>query len=117
MTKEATILSNFSHHALIEKFLRDIVKQRLTIDDYESGVLTFQLLDNHYEPDLKRLEHALELGESNCQSFEMIFDVARLPQLKEIADARILDFLLKCEQLSFWKTKVSDIFNIYTRKG
>lgn len=101
VTQEATIMSNLSLYPLIEKFLGGIVKQRLGIEGYESGVLTAQLLDEHYKSDMQRLEQALTLGESNCESFKRIFQIGKLPQNQEITDARILDMLAEVRAFEF----------------
>lgn len=101
MTQEATIIANLSRYPLIEKFLGDIVRQRLGIEGYENGILTAQLLDEHYKSDMQRLEQALTVGGSNCKSFEWIFHIGKLPQNQEIADARILDMLAEVRAFEF----------------
>ena len=101
MIQEATIISNLSRYPLIEKFLGDIVRQRLGIEGYENGILTAQLLDEHYKSDMQRLEQALTVGGANCKSFERIFHIGKLAQNQEIADARILDMLAEVRAFEF----------------
>jgi hypothetical protein len=117
MTLKERVMNNLSEYAYTKKYLGNIIEQRLTIEDCEHGMLTAQLLDEHYKSDLQRLEDALKLGESNCESFKRIFHIGKLPQAQDIADARILDMLAEVRTIEFLRANNFTHINYLLQKG
>jgi hypothetical protein len=116
-TLKERVINNLSEYDYIKKYLGNIIEQRLAIEDYEHGMLTAQLLDEHYKSDLQRLQDALKLGESNCGSFKRIFHIGKLPQAQDITDARILDMLAEVRTIEFLATNNFENINYLLQKG
>lgn len=81
-------------YPFIRKYLGRVIKLRLKLADPEHGVVGSLVDDDQRSrEDLKRLEYALQLGESHCQNFKQIFQRRGLSQDQERADGIILDML------------------------
>ncbi len=119
MKEDAEIIkSSLDKYPLIKKYFGKIIEQRLAINDYEYGMLTAQLLDEHSKLDLERLEDALELGEKNqCTNFEAIFHERALPEDKSI-DGEIINLLAEVRAFEFlhWQG-FRDIAKIKRKQG
>lgn len=120
-----SILNNY--YPNVRVFLGDIIGQRLTIQDYEDGVLTSNLLNDvrkladekldelgnydidvdekSLDIDLYRLDQALCHGEDSsekeyCRGFNHIFSDIYLKQCKD-ADDKILELLAEVKACEF----------------
>jgi len=94
MTLKDKIMQYLSEYDSIEKYLGNIVRQRLEIEGYTRGMLTASLLDGESsKSDLKRLEGALQLGKVLCADFQSIFQERKLPNKDIAIDVEIINIL------------------------
>lgn len=118
--KEAEIIkSNLANYPLIEKFLGNIIEQRLAVECYEYGMLTAQLLDGEpSKPDLDRLEQVLKLGEeANCMDFKLVFQERELPNKDRLIDSEIINILAEVKAFEFLhKHSFRDVTKIKRKK-
>jgi hypothetical protein len=104
------IISNLEKYQLIKKYLRGIIEERLSTNDYHLGILTGSLLDNSVDnnrTDLESLNYILEMGEKHCIDFRKIFQISLPP---DNPDSRIIDMLAEVRAFEFlFNTSFEDI--------
>jgi hypothetical protein len=113
------IKSELQKYPFIKCYLEDIINQRLKIECYEYGLLTAQLLlAEASEPDLTRLEGALELGEACCTGFASIFDERQLPSKDRYIDSEIINMLAEVKAFEFLcRHGFKDIVKVKRKEG
>jgi len=96
VVQEVTTIVNsrLEEYPFIKRYLLKIIRDRLKLPIPDRGILVGSLLDEgDSATDLKRLERALQFGESHCQRFKHVFDRMGLPLDQVDADGRIIDVL------------------------